>query len=397
MPAFSIIVPVYNVEDYVSLCLYSLRNQTFEDIEIICVDDGSTDGSADVVRKHAACDNRIQLISKPNGGLSSARNVGIRSAAGKYLLFVDSDDFLVENACEKLNEIFAESSADVVTFGANPTPKSASNYWTDKCLSPEDAVYNGFSTALLFDDASRPYVWRTALRRLFVEQNSLFFNENVGFGEDQVIYFDLYALSSKTVLSSLKLYNYRLSRSGSLMATVSGERGKKVHEHLNIVEAILASWSKRGLMGLCPSELLDWILEFLFEDIFKLPETERDSAFCKLGLLLAKYFGDLSFVRRDYGLYAKKVIEGLVACGNGAKPYAAIGRDYTLFRIGWAGYAHNIFLRLKECVVSAAPPDPNEVAKRESDIRKCEDEAHLSRCKIESEYMDHCGSNGSRG
>ena len=390
MPVFSIIVPIYNVEKYVSFCLYSLRRQTFGNIEIICVDDGSTDGSAEVARMHAACDERIRLLSKPNGGLSSARNAGIRNATGDYLLFVDSDDYLCEEACEKLFALFAESSADVVTFGANPTPKSASNYWTDKCLSPEDEFYDGFSTDLLFGDASRPYVWRTALRRSFIEANSIYFDENVSFGEDQVIYFDLYALSKKTLLSSLRLYNYRLSRQGSLMETVARERDKKTCEHLNIVEAILSSWDKRGLMGLCPSELLDWILEFLFEDIFRLPEEERNDIFRKLGRLISKRFKDLSFVRGSFGPYAERVVDGLVACGAGAKPYASIGRDYTLFRIGWSGYIHNVFLRLLESVSPSAPIDQAAIQKRKKAIQKCEDEACLSCQEIADEYSARC-------
>ncbi len=390
MPVFSIIVPIYNVEKYVSLCLYSLRRQSFGDIEIICVDDGSTDDSAEIARMHAACDARIRLIRKPNGGLSSARNAGIRSASGEYLLFVDSDDFLSEGACESLVALFAESSADVITFGANPTPKSASDFWTDRCLSPRDAVYDGFSTDLLFGDASRPYVWRTALRRSFVEENSICFDEKVGFGEDQVIYFDLYALSSRTVLSRLKLYNYRLSRKGSLMETVLSKSDKKVNEHLNIVEAILASWNKRSLMGLCPSELLDWILEFLFEDIFRLPETKRDTAFQRLGLLISGYFNDLSFVRDDFGVYAEKVIKGLLACGNGAKPYAAIGRDYTVFRIGWSGYMHNVFLRFRESVAFSAPVGPAVAVDQKADIQRCEDEARMCRREIENEYSANC-------
>ena len=94
MPLVSIIVPVYNVERYVSMCLDSLRAQTFSDIEIICVIDGSLDRSESVVRMHQALDERVRVVVKENGGLSSARNEGVRAARGEYLLFVDSDDYL---------------------------------------------------------------------------------------------------------------------------------------------------------------------------------------------------------------------------------------------------------------------------------------------------------------
>ncbi len=81
MPLFSIIVPVYNVEKYLSLCLDSLRNQSFQDIEVICVDDGSTDGSLAIAEMHAALDPRINVFTKANGGVSSARNFGFEKAS----------------------------------------------------------------------------------------------------------------------------------------------------------------------------------------------------------------------------------------------------------------------------------------------------------------------------
>ena len=87
MPFFSIIVPVYNVEKYLSLCLDSLRNQTFPDIEVICVDDGSADGSLSIAEMHAALDSRIEVFTKANGGVSSARNYGFEKASGEYVLF----------------------------------------------------------------------------------------------------------------------------------------------------------------------------------------------------------------------------------------------------------------------------------------------------------------------
>ena len=86
MPLISIVIPVYNVERYVSLCLDSLRAQTFSDIEIICVVDGALDRSESVVRMHEALDERVRVISKENGGVSSARNAGIRAASGKYIM-----------------------------------------------------------------------------------------------------------------------------------------------------------------------------------------------------------------------------------------------------------------------------------------------------------------------
>jgi len=99
MPLFSIIVPIYNVELYLKECLDSILSQTFNDFELILVNDGSTDKSGDIAKEYKNKYNNIKLIDKENGGLSSARNAGIKKAIGDYILFIDSDDMLVNEEC----------------------------------------------------------------------------------------------------------------------------------------------------------------------------------------------------------------------------------------------------------------------------------------------------------
>jgi glycosyltransferase involved in cell wall biosynthesis len=167
MPKLSVIVPVYQVEDYLALCLSSIRNQSFSDLEIICVNDGSTDRSAEILQMCAAVEPRLKIVEKRNGGLSSARNAGIAAAAGEYLMFVDSDDMLTKQACVTILTAFEESGADIVTFGAHCYPEGSGDAWLTDCLSPRDIVYEGFDTRILFKEKSRPYVWRTAISRAF--------------------------------------------------------------------------------------------------------------------------------------------------------------------------------------------------------------------------------------
>lgn len=286
MPKISVILPIYNVERYLSLCLDSVRGQSFSDIEIVCVLDGSSDRSGLIARKHAACDSRIRVVEKENGGLSSARNTGILSSTGDYLVFVDSDDYLEKHACKEILRAFESNSADVVTFGANCVPSCGGNPWLVDCLSPSDAVYDCFSSDILFKEKSRPYAWRTAVRRSLLLDNDLFFDEEIAFGEDQVFHFELYPLSRKTVFLSKKLYGYRVDRAGSLMSEYASDIETRVTEHLRIVDAILAKWEKRGYLCLCPADLMDWMLEFLYVDIRNLPEGIRDSFFLRFGRML---------------------------------------------------------------------------------------------------------------
>ena len=113
----SVIIPVYNVEKYLSKCLDSIVNQTYNNLQIILVNDGTKDNSLEICQNYQNKDSRIQVINKENGGLSSARNKGLEYAEGKYCLFVDSDDYveldLIESAVSKMEEV----NADMVVFG----------------------------------------------------------------------------------------------------------------------------------------------------------------------------------------------------------------------------------------------------------------------------------------
>jgi geranylgeranyl pyrophosphate synthase len=130
----SVIVPIYNVEKYLEKCLISITHQSYKDIEIILVNDGSTDGSLSICQKYEKIDTRIHLINKSNGGLSSARNAGIDFSSGEYLVFIDSDDFIhlkmieyktavLVGAAMQMGAIVANASADdqqhIYNFGKN--------------------------------------------------------------------------------------------------------------------------------------------------------------------------------------------------------------------------------------------------------------------------------------
>ncbi len=118
MCKISVVVPVYNVKEYIDDCLESLVQQTLSDIDIILVDDGSTDGSGVICDEYSLKYNSVRVIHKTNGGLGSARNVGLEAAIGKYVYFIDGDDSLKKNALEKLFELAEEKSLDVILFSA---------------------------------------------------------------------------------------------------------------------------------------------------------------------------------------------------------------------------------------------------------------------------------------
>ena len=120
MPRISVIIPVYKVEKYVGRCLDSVIGQTFTDWEAICVNDGSPDGSRGILARYAEGDSRIRIVDKPNGGLSDARNAGMRNASGEYVVFLDSDDFIHPQTFEISFALARKAGTDIVSWYKDP-------------------------------------------------------------------------------------------------------------------------------------------------------------------------------------------------------------------------------------------------------------------------------------
>lgn len=118
MELISVIVPVYNVEPYIAECIESIQNQSYQHLEIILVNDGSTDDSGDICDQYAAYDNRIKVIHQENAGLSAARNAGIEVSTGDYIAFVDSDDYIGITVYEDMLKLMKDHNLDIIEFTA---------------------------------------------------------------------------------------------------------------------------------------------------------------------------------------------------------------------------------------------------------------------------------------
>ena len=142
----SVIVPVYNVEKYLSKCVESIINQTYKDLELILVDDGSLDNSGNICDNYAKNDNRIKVVHKENGGLSSARNAGLDIASGEYISFVDSDDWIDENAYEELVKKIVSANANIICFAGEKTDGTTT---CEKCFDckGDGVILNGRDVA----------------------------------------------------------------------------------------------------------------------------------------------------------------------------------------------------------------------------------------------------------
>lgn len=252
-PAVSVIVPVYNVAQYLPRCLDSLRAQTLEDLEIICINDGSTDHSLHILEQYAARDSRIIVISTENRGLSAARNRGMDAAAGEYIGFVDSDDYIREDMFAKMLAAARLHQADLVqcraeiVFGDSPEkPENAQPYLEQKQSGP---VKN--TPALLHELPQN--TWLKLIRRDFLQTSSVRFPEGLLY-EDLAFHYMLLPLCRSIVLLDDLLYYYR-NRPGSIMQQ-KRTANARLMEHLDIVEKVEAEWKKQGVWEPCRLEFL---------------------------------------------------------------------------------------------------------------------------------------------
>ncbi len=277
IPKISVVVPIYKVEQCLAWCLDSLVAQDMPDWEGVLVNDGSPDGSRDIAVSYCERDARFKLVDKPNGGLSSARNAGIAEASAPIVAFLDSDDRFTPDACRVIVDTFEREDCDVLTFGANPYPLEAGYPWLNYVLSPRDAVFEGYSSDLLFKEASRPFAWRTACKREFLTNNGILFDESVKYGEDQVFDFAIYGRSCKTALISDKLYDYRVARKGSLMDTMRYDDETRLLEHVKIFAAVLEDWHRDGLDSRYPDDLAYLLCDLVLYDALRLLGTDCET------------------------------------------------------------------------------------------------------------------------
>lgn len=194
MTTVTIIVPVYKVEKFLDRCVTSLRNQTLRDVEIILVDDGSPDSCPEMCDALAAQDSRIRVIHKKNGGLSSARNAGLKVASGKYVGFVDSDDDVEPDMYEKLLSVMASEKVDFVMSDYLRIPANGSPYL--KTLNIRSGRYDKtdlleeiFPSLIMGENVDYGpllSVWHCLYKTDFLRSNGFFFDEEVRWSEDNI-------------------------------------------------------------------------------------------------------------------------------------------------------------------------------------------------------------------
>jgi len=243
MLKFSIIVPVYNSELYLEKCVNSILKQSYQNIELILINDGSTDGSSRLCDEIAEKDSRVVVIHKLNGGVSDARNVGIKKATGEYILFVDSDDFIEINACEMFyKSIKANPSLEII---ATNIKVINDKQMKENCFLPtKNVISTGeefLSTQL--DKWMAMFVWRFVYKRALLIENQVYFDVKLRYYEEETWLPKVLLLASKVATVDFIYYNYIIRNNSLSNPLDENQIVQSALDHLNVLYDCINQYS----------------------------------------------------------------------------------------------------------------------------------------------------------
>lgn len=216
MPKISIIIPVYNAQDYLKKCLDSIIEQDLKDIEIICIDDGSHDNSLQILKNYAKQETRLIYKSQTNKGVSAARNLGLQIAKGDYILFVDADDYLADNSLKYLYSCAQNNNLDLLVFGyyhvlgKNISTTAFMDIWKNKF--PSTPFKFQFKDSFLLNGS----IWNKLISKKVITASKATFPLDISYAEDTIFCFRLYPFIKQIQIMPIAFYYYQNRENNSL-------------------------------------------------------------------------------------------------------------------------------------------------------------------------------------
>lgn len=316
MVKVSVIIPVYNVEKYLEECLDSIVNQTLKEIEIICIDDGSTDKSLEILKNYAEKDERIIILQEKNIGAGAARNAGLEIAKGKYLSFLDADDFFEKSMLEKAYTKCELDKAQICAFRSKEFDNKAKKFllmpWSiRKRFLPHKIPFSPIDIYSHIFQIFNGWAWDKLYHRKFIQLNKLKFQE-IRTTNDAYFVFMANVLASKiTILNDILVY-HRVNTITSLSVT----REKSWDCCYKAITAIKKELIQQNLYNVFKQSYINWALHFC---IWNATTLKGDSKKYLLESLQEKYFkefefnnylSDFYYDRNEYAIYQEIVKYG---------------------------------------------------------------------------------------
>lgn len=273
MARVSVVIPVYNIERHLRQCLDSVTGQSLRDMEVICVDDGSTDDSPEILTEYARKDSRFQIITQPNAGPGAARNTGMAQATGEYLIFLDSDDWFEPDFLERMVARAESTKADVTVCRAvefdTETGKELPSEWMLKSQYLPGAAFSPEDIAEHIFQFTYGWPWDKLYRAGFVKDAGLCYPALPN-SEDLVFVFQSLALAKKIAVVENVLVHHRVNRASS----VSNSRHRDPEVPYQALTLLRQGLEKRGLYTRYEHSFLNWAMEFLVWNVASLEGRE---------------------------------------------------------------------------------------------------------------------------
>lgn len=335
----SIIVPVYQAEKYLRECLESLLHQDITEYEIICIDDGSTDRSAEIIREFQKKSGKILYFYQINQGVSAARNHGIDFAHGKYLMFIDSDDKIRKNSLGYLYKAAENKGCDILVFGGKMDAALKAPEWMRMALYTRNKDYNSFTPEILYEE---PGAQPSACNKMYKREciRNVRFPEDISIAEDMTFLFVLLPTVRKLSFIKKRIYLYRISNEESAMHRTKEFYVKYMGNHIKAAEKIISEWKSYGLLKQKNEAFIGWLTSFLRGPYKMLEESERERIFERIENLFASVESDNRLLQPE-------------SQGGNAFPvsriFRIVSRDIKKYGIfgGMENIMHKIFIREK--------------------------------------------------
>ena len=298
-PKVSVIIPVYNIASYLPQCLDSLKAQTLAEIEVLCIDDTSADGSAQIVLQYAQQDPRFRLIQQEHLGVSAARNLGIAQSCGQYIAFIDGDDWAEPDMLEQLYTQAEQTASDVVIcsstvhFAHQDLRSLRRNRSLQAALTVSAQTWTADNAsdlwALMDTPGVWPFIWNKLIRSDLIKENKVAFPYGLPLGEDGVFLHCLFQYAQKVTFLPKALHHYRYLRKTSATNRLAQDKLLRFSHHITVTASMLEEFSARGILAQNKAALLRWFLRFLYADMISLPAEHRQSTALTLRELFARY------------------------------------------------------------------------------------------------------------
>ncbi len=306
-PYLSIIVPVYNVEEYIQKCINSILSQNYLDFELILIDDGSTDNSGKICDEFAFESKKIKVIHQENGGLSNARNTGIKNANGDYIWFVDSDDWIVENAFSIIDQELRENNLEMLGFYETRFIEEQNKFQGPNNLK-NIPLTNG-SLYLKKNERFVPAACFYIYSSDFINRNQFFFKEKLIHEDD---YFNLICFSKVQRIKKIDkvLYNYRIRKNSIISSKVTMQR---LISYLEIVK-LCKSLKKSNLDIYFIDTSIRFYLSLLFMHLYRFQDNNNVVDVYKIIDQAKQIISKQTYYLKDKrGVFLEKIIYNLSA------------------------------------------------------------------------------------